>query len=159
MDATFWALIALLLFFAIVIYLKIPGKVTAHLDKRADKIRQELNDARKLREEAQALLADFQRKRKAAQSEADDIIAQAKAEAEQMTEEANTALKEMIERRTRAAELKITQAESQAVDDVRDAAAEVAIMAAEKLLTTHMQGTAGEERIAKSIADIQRQLN
>ncbi|MBL4645099.1 MAG: ATP F0F1 synthase subunit B, partial [Rhizobiales bacterium] len=84
-DATFWALVGLVLFLALIIYLKVPGKMGEALDKRSDAIRSELEDARRLREEAQALLAEYQRKQREAEREAEDIINQAKREAKAMT--------------------------------------------------------------------------
>ena len=73
-DATFWALVALIIFLAVVVYLKVPGMIGKSLDDRAEKIRNELEEARKLREEAQALLAEYQKKRKEAEKEAGDIV-------------------------------------------------------------------------------------
>ena len=75
MDATFFALVALVIFLGIVIYLKVPGMITRNLDARSDQIRNDLEDARRLREEAQELLAEYQRKRKEAEQEASDIVA------------------------------------------------------------------------------------
>jgi F0F1-type ATP synthase membrane subunit b/b' len=93
MDATFWALVGLVIFLGIVVYVKVPGMIAKALDKRADKIRNELEEARKLREEAQALLAEYQKKRKEAEKEAAEIVSgQARGrsdhrEAKQKTEE------------------------------------------------------------------------
>ena len=159
MDATFWAMVAFLVFFAIVFYMKAPGKMGEALDKRADAIKVELDEARRLREEAQAVLAEYQRKRQNAEREAEDIVSQAKAEAERLTEETNAALAEMIERRTKAAEVKIAQAEAQAIAEVRSAAADVAISAAQKILTKKVAGKAGESLIADGIKEIKAKLN
>lgn len=119
MDATAWALVGLILFLGIIAYYKVPAMITGALDKRADTIRKEIDDARRLREEAQALLADYQRRRNEAEAEAEGIVAEAKREAERMTVEANEALDDLIARRTAAAEAKIAQAEGQAIADVR----------------------------------------
>ena len=89
MDATFWALIALFIFLGVVVYLKVPGMIAKALDERAAKIRDELDEARRLREEAQQLLAEFQKKRKEAEKEAADIVAAAKREADALLEEAH----------------------------------------------------------------------
>ncbi len=159
MDATFWALISLIAFFALIFYLKVPGKLSGALDDRAVKIRGELDDARRLREEAQALLADYQRKRREAEKEAEDIVTEAKAEAERLTVVTNKALEDMIERRTKAAEVKITQAEAQAVADVRDRATEIAVTAAEKILTAKVSGKTAESLIASSIKEVSSRLN
>ncbi len=101
MDATFWALIGLILFFVVIFYVKVPAKINGSLDERAETIRKELEDARKMREEAQALLSEYQRKRHEAESEAEAIIAEANSEAERLTLETSQALEEMIARRTK----------------------------------------------------------
>ena len=158
MDDSFWALIGLILFFAVIIYFKVPGFVTRSLDNRADAIRRELEDAR-LREEAQALLAEYQRKRRDAEKEAEDIVAQAKADAEAMTHEAQTQLEEMVARRAAIAEAKIAQAESQAVAQVRDVAANVAISAAETVLAEKATGAASKKLIDESLASLKTKFN
>jgi F-type H+-transporting ATPase subunit b len=159
MDASAWALVGLLLFLALIAYLKVPGTVGAGLDKRADNIRKELDDARKLREEAQSLLADYQRRRQEAEAEAEGIVAEAKREAERMTEEANAALEDMIKRRTEAAERKIAQAEGQAIADVKARAADIAVAAAEAILAKKVDGKIGEDLLAQSIKDVSARLN
>ena len=88
MDATFWALVGLIIFLGIVVYAKVPGMIAGALDKRADQIRNELEEAKRLREEAQQLLAEYQRKRKEAEQEASDIVAAAKRDADLLREEA-----------------------------------------------------------------------
>lgn len=159
MDATFWALVALILFGFVVAYLKVPGMITKSLDDRADKIRDELNEARRLREEAQSLLADYQRKRREAEGEADAIIAEAKDEADRLTAETNAALEDMIARRTKAAETKIAQAETQAIAEVRARAADVAVSAAEKILATKVTGSVADGILSKSIEEMKTRLN
>jgi len=159
MDATFWALVGLILFFAIVVYLKVPGKLTAALDTRSARIRQELDEARRLREEAQAVLAEYQRKRKEAEAEAETILASAKLEAERMTTEAGEALDEMIARRTATAESKIAQAEAQAVAEVRARAAEVAVAAAKVILEDKVRGAVAGQLLDEGIATVKARLN
>ena len=87
-DATFFAFVGLLLFFALIVYLKVPGMMAKALDERAEKISNELAEAKRLREEAQHLLAEYQRKRKDAEAEAASIVAAAEREAEMLTAEA-----------------------------------------------------------------------
>ncbi|WP_349359680.1 F0F1 ATP synthase subunit B [Stappia sp.] len=159
MDSSAWALIGLILFLALLAYLKVPGMVGSGLDKRADGIRKELDDARRLREEAQSLLAEYQRRRQEAEEEAAGIVAEAKREADRLTEEANAALEEMIARRTEAAERKIAQAEGQAIAEVRGRAADIAILAAEHILAGKVSGKPGEELLAKSIEEVKARLN
>lgn len=159
MDATFWALIGLVLFIALIAYLKVPGKIGGALDKRADDIRDELEEARRLREEAQALLSDYQRKRHEAEEEAANIVAEATAEAERLTVETNKALEDMIARRTKAAEDKIAQAESQAVKEVRSKAADIAVRAAEDILSSKVKDKVADDILAKSIDQVKANLN
>ena len=158
-DPTFWALVALVLFLLLMVYLKVPGVVTSALDKRADTIRKELDDARRLREEAQALLAEYQRKGREAETEAEEIIDQAKREAEAIAGEATRRLDEYVASRTRLAEPKIAQAETQALQEVKALSADVAIAAAEKILGVKVKGPAGEALIARSIGDVKSKLN
>ena len=134
LDATFWAFVSLLIFFGVIVYFKVPGMLSKSLDSRADKIRDELEEARRLREEAQELLAEYQRKRKAAEVEAEEIVAAAKNEAVLFAEESARKTEEFVARRTAMAEQKIAQAESQAVADVRSVAVDIAVAAAEKLI-------------------------
>ncbi|WP_171900786.1 F0F1 ATP synthase subunit B [Stappia indica] len=159
MDASAWALVGLVIFLAIAVYMKVPGMIGTSLDKRAESIRKELEDARRLREEAQALLADYQRRRQEAESEAEGIVAEAKREADRLTLEANAALEDLIARRTAAAERKIAQAESQAVSEVRARAADIAVAAAETILAKKVAGNVGDELLAKSIEEVKTRLN
>ncbi|MEP3278958.1 MAG: ATP F0F1 synthase subunit B [Stappiaceae bacterium] len=159
MDATFWAFIGLILFFGVLVYAKVPAIITGALDKRADTIKQELEEARRLREEAQSILADYQRKRQEAEGEAEAIIAEAKLEADRLTVETNTALEEMMERRTKSAETKIAQAEASAIAEVRARAAEVAALAAEKVVSKKMTGKKSADIMKASIEQIKANLN
>jgi F-type H+-transporting ATPase subunit b len=159
MDATFWALVGLILFLVLIAYLKVPGKITAALDTRADRIRRELEEARRLREEAQAVLAEYQRKRKEAEAEAETILSTAKVEAERMTTEARAALDEMIARRTAAAETKIAQAEQHAVAEVRARAAEVAVAAARVMLEEKVTGDVAGRLLDEGITAVKSRLN
>ncbi len=158
LDATFWAFIALLIFFGIVIYFKVPTFVTKALDSRIAKIEADLDEAKRLREEAQALLAEYERKRKAAESEAEEIVAAAQEEAERMTAEAETALEDMVARRTKAVEDKIAQAEAQALADVRARSADVAIEAARLILADQVKDSGGA-LVDQSIKDVASRLN
>jgi F-type H+-transporting ATPase subunit b len=158
-DPTFWATVALVLFFVVIAYFKVPGAVTSALDKRADTIRKELDDARRLREEAQALLAEYQRKGREAEAEAEEIIDQAKREAEALGAEAARKLEDYVASRTKLAEQKIAQAEIQALQEVRALSADVAIAAAEKILAARVKGPAGDSLISRSIGDVKANLH
>lgn len=159
LDNTWWTFIGLVLFLALLGYLGVFGKVTGLLDDRAKRIANELEEARRLREEAQALLAEYQKKRLAAEKEAAEIVETAKAEAVRMTEEAEAALKDMIDRRTRATETKIAQAESQAIAEVKALAADVAVRAATRILEQKVPGKVAADLVEKSIADVKARLN
>jgi len=157
-DNTFWAFIALLIFLAIVIVLRVPGMITRVLDDRIRKIEADLEEARRLREEAQELLAEYERKRKAAETEAEEIVANARDEAERMTAEAEAALQDLVARRTRAVEDKIAQAEAQALTEVRARSADIAIEAA-RLLLAEQAREQGDALVDQSIRDVSARLN
>lgn len=158
-DAPFWALVGLVLLIVVLVYMKVPGTVTGLLDRRANAIRDELDEARKLREEAEALLADYTRKAEEAASEAAGIVEQAKREAEAIAVETGKRMEEYVASRTRMAEQKIAQAEAQALQEVRSLSADVAIAAAEKILAGKVHGSAGDALIVKAIDDVKAKLN
>lgn len=158
-TADFWVLVSFLLFFAILYYYGVPKMITGALDDRAEKIRKELDDARRLREEAQQLLADYQRKAREADEEAKTIIDQAKREAESLAEETRKATAESLERRTKLAEEKIARAETQAVADVRRTAVNAAVQAAESILKEKASGKVGDQLINEALADLKGKLN
>jgi F-type H+-transporting ATPase subunit b len=158
-DAEFWVAVAFVIFIAMMGYLGVHRMVAKSLDDRAAGIKAELDEARKLKDEAAQLLADYQRKRHEAEGEAQEIIAGAKAEAERLAIEAKTKIEEFVARRTKMAETKIAQAEAQATADVRSAAAEAAVAAAEKILSQETKGNLAGELIAKGIEDVRKKLN
>jgi F-type H+-transporting ATPase subunit b len=157
--AEFWVGIAFVAFLVILLYYKVPMLVATALDARAEPIRKELAQARRLREEAQKLLADYQKKHRSVDQEAEAIVDQARREADAFALETRASLKETLERRTRLAEDKIARAEAQAVDEVRASAIDVAVAAAEKILREKMAGTAGAGLIDQSIRDLKGRLN
>lgn len=154
-----WVLVAFLLFIALLIYLKVPAKVAQMLDERSARIAKELAEAKKLREEAQALLDEYKKKRAQAEKDAEDIVALARKEAEALAHETRAKLTETLERRTKQAEQKIAQAEQQAVKDVRTAATDVAVSAATELLAAASEGAKGAQLIEESIAAVKSRLN
>jgi F-type H+-transporting ATPase subunit b len=157
--AEFWVAIAFVVFLLILAYYKVPKLIAKALDDRADAIRKDLDEARRLREEAQSLLADYQKKHRGVGQEADSIIDLARREAEALAHETRASLKERLERRTRQAEDKIARAEAQAVDEVRATAIDVAVAAAEKILREKMAGASGAALIDQSIRDLKGRLN
>ncbi len=158
-TAEFWILACLVAFFAILGYFKVHRTIAGSLDKRAADIAAELDEARRLREEAQQLLASYQRKQREAMKEAEDIISQAKAEAEQLAKETRANMEAQVERRTKLAEDKIAQAETQAVNDVRSVAAEVAIGAARRVIAEKVDAGQDAKLIEKSIAELAAKLH
>jgi F-type H+-transporting ATPase subunit b len=158
-DPETWVLVAFILFVALLIYLKVPAKMMALLDERAARLAKELAEAKKLREEAKALLDEYKKKRVQAEKDAEDIVALARREAEAYAHETRIKLTETLERRTRQAEQKIAQAEQQAVKDVRTTATDVAIAAATQLLGTAMEGAKGAKLIEDSIDAVKSRLN
>ena len=157
-DAAFWATAALIVFLIVIAYLKVPGMITKALDGRIKAIEGELAEAERLRLEAKFLLEEYESKRQAAASEAESIVAAAREEAFRMTAEAKTSLEALIERRTKAVENKIAQAESQAVAEVRARSADVAVEAARVLLTRQM-GSKGGALVDQAIKDVSAKLN
>jgi F-type H+-transporting ATPase subunit b len=157
--AEFWVAIAFAAFVLVLLYYRVPALIAKSLDDRAEAIRKELDEARRLREEAQNLLADYQKKHRNVGQEADTILELARAEAEAFAQETRTSLKDMLERRTRQAEDKIARAEAQAVDEVRAAAIELAVAAAEKILREKASGAGGVSLIDQSIRELKGRLN
>lgn len=157
-DATFIALVAFVLFFVLMIYLKVPGMALSMLDARGQAIAKELHDARRLREEAEKLLAEYQAKRATAETEALAIVAAAKEQAAAVAEETRAAMMAAMERRERQAEDRIASAGAKAADEVRAAAAEAAIAAAEKLLRASMTEASQAKLVKDGVADLARKF-
>jgi len=158
-DPVFWVMIAFIAFIGLLIYKGVPGMIGKALDARADAIRNELDEARRLRDEAQSLLADYQRKSREAEDEARAILDQAKRESEALAAETRRNLHESVERRTKLAEEKIARAEAQAVSEVRSSAVDNAIAAAEKILRERATGATASALVDASLRDLGRKLN
>lgn len=154
-----WVALGFLLFLGLLVYLGVHRKVSESLDQRQARIKGELDEARRLKEEAQALLAEFQRKGREAEKEAEAIIAGAKAEAERIAGEAKAKMEDFVTRRTKMAEAKITQAEAQALADVRSAAADAAVTAAEKILSVAAKGEVAASLLKQGIEDVRKKFN
>jgi len=159
LEAEFWVAVGFFVFVGLLIYLGVHKTVTKALDSRAERIKADLEEARRLKEEAAQLLAEYQRKRGQAESEAEGIIAGARAEAERLAAEVKIRMEEFVARRTKMAEAKIAQAEAQAAADVRAAAADAAVAAAEKILRQQAQGAVAGELITRGIEDVRKKLN
>ena len=157
-DAEFFVAAGFAIFVVLMIDYGMHKKIADSLDKRAERIAAELAEAERLRSEAEALLASFENRRAEAQAEAEAVVAQAHAEAERIADEAHARITEFLQRRTKQAEERIGLAETQAAADVRAAAAEAAINAAEAVLRSEAQGAFGAELIARGIADLKSTL-
>lgn len=158
-EAEAWVAVAFVLFLGILVYVGAHRRVIDGIDQRQARIKAELEEARRLREEAQALLVEYQRKRHDADREAEAIIATANAEAERLASEGKARLEDFVARRTKMAETKIAQAEAQALADVRSSAADAAVAAAEKILSTTAKGKIADDLLARGIADLRKSFN
>jgi F-type H+-transporting ATPase subunit b len=156
--ATLWAMIALFIFFGIVVYLKVPAMITKSLDERAAKIKNELGEAHRLRQEAQMLLAEYQKRRAEAEKEAADIVAAARREAEGLAADAHKKTEEYVARRTALAEQKIGQAERDAVAEVRSIAVDVATEAARRVMAARLDAEASARLFQDSVKEVQAKL-
>src|SRR5471030_662791 len=158
-EPEFWVAVAFVLFLGVLIYVGVHKKVIEALDHRSGRIQAELDEARRLRDEAGKLLADYQRKQQEAEREAEAIVADARAEAGRVAAEARVKMEEFVARRTKLAETKITQAEAQALADVRAAAADAAVAAAETILRDTAKGKIADDLIVQGIAEVKAKLN
>jgi F-type H+-transporting ATPase subunit b len=159
METENWVALGFLCFLGLLAYLGAHRKIVESIDARQARIKSELDEARRLREEAQSLLAEFERKGREAETEAAAIIASARAEAERLASEAKAKAEDFVARRTKMAEAKIAQAESQALADVRSAAADAAVTAAATILSTAAKGKVAEDLLARGIEDIKQKFN
>lgn len=158
-NTNFVVLLAFLLFIGVLLYFKVPTLIAGMLDKRAEGIKSELDEARALREEAQTLLASYERKQKEVQEQADRIIAHAKSEANEAADQAKEDIKASIKRRLKAAEDQIASAESSAIREVRDEAVRIAIGAAKDVVAKNMTATDGNKLIDEAISEVDAKLH
>jgi len=154
-----WVAIAFVILMVLFAYLGIHKTVLTALDHRSERIKAELDDARRLKEEAAKLLGEYQTRRASAEREAEEIIANAKAEAERIAVEAKAKMEDFVARRTKTAESKIALAEAQALADVRAAAANAAVEAASTILSQSVKGSVADDLLAKGIAEVRAKLN
>lgn len=158
-SAEFWVAVSFVIFVGILVYMKVPAMLAKTLDERSEAIRKELDGARRLREEAQDLLADYQRKQREAEVEARQIIEDARREAGALKAEGERSMQEALARRMRLAEDKIARAEAQAMAEVRAAAVEAATTAAERIVQGKVAGGLGTSLVDQSIRDLRSKLN
>jgi F-type H+-transporting ATPase subunit b len=158
-EAEFWVAVAFVVFVGVLGYIGVHTRLLKGIDERRERIKSELDEARRLKAEAEALLATYRRRQQEAEREAETIVASAKGEAERLATEAEAKIEEFIARHTKMAENKIAQAEAQALADVRSAAAEVAVAAAETILNRTVKDKVADDLLAKGIADFKAKLN
>jgi F-type H+-transporting ATPase subunit b len=158
-EPEFWVAVAFVILLGVFAYFGIHRTVLTALDHRSDRIKAELDDARRLKDEAAKLLAEYKARHATAEREAEDIIASAKAEAERIASEAKTKMEDFVARRTKTAESKIALAEAQALADVRAAAANAAVTAASAILSQTVKGPIAEDLLTKGITEVREKLN
>lgn len=158
-NTNFVVLLAFLLFIGVLVYLKVPGKLGAMLDARAESIRKELDEARRLRDEAQAVLASYERKQREVRDQADRIIATAREEATTAAEKAKAELKASMARRLAAAEEQIASAQASAVREVKDRAAQIAISVAGEVLAHGMTAKRNDALVDEAIKTVAAKLH
>jgi F-type H+-transporting ATPase subunit b len=155
----FWVAVSFFLFIGLLYYFGVHRKIAAALDDRAASIAKELSDAQALREEAEAVLADYKKKTANAAQEAADIVELAAKEAEALALETSKAMTEQFERRMKVAEEKIAQAEADALRDVRAAAADAAVAAARNVISGSLTPETADKLINSGIDDVKSKLN
>jgi F-type H+-transporting ATPase subunit b len=158
-EPEFWVAVGFVILMGVFAYVGVHRTVITALDHRSDRIKAELDDARRLKQEAEGLLAEYKAKRASAEREAQEIIAAAKVDAERIASEAKTKMEDFIARRTKTAESKIALAEAQATADVRAAAADAAVTAASTILSQTVKGPVAEDLLAKGITEVREKLN
>ncbi len=154
-----WVAIAFVILMVLFAYLGIHKTVLTALDHRSQRIKAELDDARRLKDEAAKLLGEYQARRATAEREAEEIIANARSEAERIATDAKAKMEDFVARRTKTAEGKIALAEAQALADVRAAAANAAVEAASTILSQSVKGSVADDLLAKGIAEVRAKLN
>ena len=159
LQAEFWVAVAFVILMGVFGWFGIHRTILKALDNRSVRIKQELDDARRLRDEAASLLADYKARHASAEREAADIITSAKEEAERIAAEAKTKMEDFVARRTKTAEGKIALAEAQALADVRAAAADAAVTAATTILSQSVKGAVADDLVSKGIGEVRSKLN
>ena len=155
----FWVAASFFLFLALLFYFGVHKKLATVLDSRAERIAKELDEAKRLREEADKVLADYRRKQADAVKETEAIVAQAAKEAEILTAETRRSMQEHFERRMKLAEDKIARAEADALRDVRAAAADAAVAAAEIVIAAKIMPAEADKLVKQGIDALKSKLN
>ena len=158
-EPEFWVAVSFFIFVGLVLYLGVHKKIAAALDNRAAQIKKELEEARHLREAAEKVLADYKRKEGDVAKEAQEIISLAGKEAEILAEETRRSMKEHFERRMKLAEDKIARAEAEALREVRNAAADAAVIAAQTLIAKSLTPETADKLVKQGIDALKSRVN
>lgn len=157
-DESFFVALSFVTVIGAFLYLKLPQRLLSALDTKSAEIADALEQARKLREDAEALLADYEARRKSAEQQAEEIVTEARATAERLAEEVRVAMQAQLERRTQQAESKIARAEEQLVGEVRAAITRLAVDAAAHLIETGMSAQQANSLIEQNISELKDRL-
>ena len=158
-EPEFWVAVGFVILMGVFAYIGVHRTVLTALDHRSQRIKAELDDAQRIKQEAASLLGEYKARRASAEREAQDIIAAAKVDAERIASEAKAKMEDFVARRTKAAENKIALAEAQALADVRTAAANAAVAAASTILSQSVKGQVADNLVAKGITEVREKLN
>ena len=158
-EPDFWEGLGLVIVLAFFVWWRVPAFLAAALDRRAEAIAKELEQASQIRKEAEQVLIEYRQKATAAKSEAEHILRETKEEAERFAAEARAQLQAQMERRAKMAEQQIAQAEARAMAEIREAAANAAASAAEKLIASHLDESKSRTLVQNSIQDLGTKLN
>lgn len=158
-DPETWVAVAFVILMGVFAWLGVHRTIFTALDHRSERIKAELDDAKRLKEEAAKVLAEYKARRASAEREAEDIVTNARAEAVRIAADAKAKMEDFVARRTKTAENKIALAEAQALADVRAAAAEAAVTAASTILSQSVKGQVADDLLAKGIAEVRQKLN
>ena len=157
-NPTFWVGVAFVIFLGVLYYYGVPKTMLNSLDTRSKRIADELAEARRLRQDAERLLKEYEAKRTAAEREAADIVSNARDEAERLARDTEEKMADFVRRRTATAEAKIAQAEAQASAEVRAAAVDAAVRASERVLRAQLTGQAAEDLVTSSLGAMRAKL-
>lgn len=158
-EEDFWEFLGLLVVIGAFLWWRVPAFVAAHLDRRAEAIAKELEQASQIRHEAEQVLIEYRQKASAAKSEAEHILRETKEEAERFAAEARAQLQAQMERRAKLAEQQIAQAEARAMLEIREAAANAAVAAAERIIAARLDEQKSRALVQNSIQDLGAKLN
>jgi F-type H+-transporting ATPase subunit b len=158
-EPEFWVAVGFVILLGVFAYVGVHRTVLTALDHRRDRIKAELDDAHRLKDEAAKVLAEYKARHASAEREAQEIVGNARAEAERIASEAKAKMEDFVARRTKTAEGKIALAEAQALADVRAAAAEAAVTAASMVLSQSVKGPLADDLLAKGIDEVRQKLN